>query len=126
VKSCNKHGYLDTSPDARECPVCRVWGDKEAFDIPEPTAAELRHALRERVSTLEAENARLLREHEATIACLASCERERDALVRQIDAARFALTNCTCICKWVAEARAAVMEPEPAIDACAAADEMKG
>lgn len=80
MKSCAKHGYIDTSPDARECPVCRVWGDKEAFDIPEPTAEELRHALRERVASLEAENARLRREHDATISCLASCERERNAL----------------------------------------------
>jgi hypothetical protein len=87
MKSCNKHGYINTSPDADGCPVCRV---EEALDTPDlslPTSDELRHSLRERVSALEA---------------------ERDLLANRVESARDALARCTCMCKWVAVARVAL------------------
>jgi hypothetical protein len=85
VKTCDKHGYLDTSPDADGCPCCRV--EEATPDLSVPTAAELRHALRERISALEA---------------------ERDLLANRVESARDALARCTCMCRWVAVARVAL------------------
>ena len=36
MKSCDKHGYLDTSPDAKGCPTCRVLAVQLELDYYEP------------------------------------------------------------------------------------------
>lgn len=35
MKSCPKHGYLNTSPDAEGCPVCRIYGEGSPMQVEE-------------------------------------------------------------------------------------------
>lgn len=91
MKACNKHGWIDSSPDAKECPACRV--EQCGHELQEAQGAAVFFS-----GGFETQPFALARAERARVAHL-------EAVLAQV---RDALTRCTCMCKWVKQARTAL------------------